>query len=200
MSTNGTPLTPPPFLIRRLRDLPAQPLSDGEGAVRDIFTDAPTHGDLRWMLQLVEIRGAGAKLHTPNDTEQLIVGFSGPQVTVGAERGHPLRRNRPLTRSASVLEFRRPMLRVSGASRLLNLAYRAGVVAPTYTFEDLDGPVTLSADVRVLVVLKGEVTIAGETAGARTAVVLHRPETQEAHAVDARVLCLRVADEEAPAA
>lgn len=194
MTTPGTtPDASSPFLIRDLDDVPPQPLTEGAGSLKDLWAEAARGQDLRWLLRQVEVRGTAAKMHAPADTAQLIVGLSGPQVSVGVRRGAPLRREKVLTHAPAVVDFHRPLVRVAGASKLLTLSYRPAETSPSFTFETIDGELALDPDVRALIALRGEVEYAGGTVAGKSVLVLPHAADDRLRARGARVLLLRIA-------
>jgi len=194
MTTPGTtPDASSPFLIRDLDDVPPQPLSEGTGSLKDLWAEAAHGQDLRWLLRQVEIRGTAAKMHAPADTAQLIVGLSGPQVSVGVRRGAPLRREKVLAHDTAVVDFHRPLVRVAGASKLLTLSYHPAETSPSFTFETIEGERVLDPDVRVLIALRGELSYADGTVSGRSVLVLPRAADGPVRASGARVLLLRLA-------
>jgi hypothetical protein len=182
-----------PVVRRRLTELPRQPLPRGGGSTRDVWSEPGPDGEPAWTLQLVELRGQSGALGTPADSEQLTVGLSGPQVTIaGAGRGIRLRRGQPLRHRAATVEYRRPLVRTSGPSRVLTLSYRPELVEPEFAFDTMDGVVALPPDTRVAIVLQGELRYEGVQIPPDAALVLGGGSRRLATSAAARLLILRV--------
>jgi hypothetical protein len=173
------------------RDLPRQSLHDGRGTVREVHVETAPGLDLRWQLQLVELKGPRGTLVAPADTHQRIVGLAGPQVVVGDAGEHrtALGRDRALLRRSHTIVFQRPRLRVAGASTVLVLTYAAAVVPPRFSFRTLDDPAELSGTALVLL-LQGDLRIDGIEATRQAAVLMDPHAAHEVAASAARVLTL----------
>lgn len=179
-----------PRLIR-FRDLPRQPLHDGRGVVREIWSESAPGLDLRWQLQLVELKGPGGSLVAPAGTHQRIVGLTGPQVAVGdADRRSALRRDHALLLRSSTVVFQRPRLRVAGASMVLVLTFADVAVPPMFTFHDIDGAIALPSGTRLLLNLQGELRLGGVEATRQAAVLLDPRTDPRGQGASARVLAL----------
>jgi hypothetical protein len=198
MSTSPTPgheeeLRRGHVVQRRLTELPRQPLLRGGGTVRDVWTQSGPGAEFAWTLQLVEVRGQSGALDTPAGSEQLTVGLSGPQVTLeGPGRGIRLRRGQPLRHQSATVEYRRPLVRASGPSRVLTLSHRPDLGEPGFAFLEVDGVVALPPDVRVAIVLHGELRYEGLQVPADTALVLRGGGERLATSTAARLLTLTV--------
>ncbi|WP_159499305.1 hypothetical protein [Microbacterium sp. 18062] len=180
-----------PAGLIRFRDLPRQPLQEGRGTVRGIWTETDPGLDLRWHLQLVELKGPGGSLLAPAGTHQRIVGLSGPQVAVGAFDHHAvLRRDRAVLLRSSTLSFQRPRLRVTGASMVLVLTFAAVAVPPMFSFQEIDGSADLPTGTRVLLALQGDVRLDGVEVPRQAVALLDGGPDHRAHASSARVLVL----------
>lgn len=194
MTENGTPLhsveqsDDRPRLLS-FRDLPPQPLPEGRATVRDIHVATGPGLDLRWQLQLVELKGPRATLFTPAGTHQRVVGLSGPQVSVSeaSGRGAPLGRDREMSLRSSAIAFQRPRLRVTGASMVLVLTFVATTPPPRLAFRTLEDPADLAAASLVLL-LRGELRIADVEATRQSAVLLVPGAAYPVSASGARVL------------
>jgi hypothetical protein len=173
------------------RALPRQALPEGRGTVREIHVETAPGLDLRWQLQLVELKGPRGTFAAPAGTHQRIVGLSGPQVAVGdtVERSAALGRDRALLVRSHTVVFQRPRLRVAGASVVLVLTFDATVVPPRFTFRTLDDPAEI-AGTALLLLLQGDVRIAGIEASRQSALLLDPRAAHEVSASAARVLTL----------
>jgi hypothetical protein len=179
-----------PRLIR-FRDLPRQSLHEGKGVVREIWTETDPGLNLRWQLQLIELRGPGGSLVAPAGTHQRIVGLSGPQVAIGdADRSSSLGRDRALLVRSSTVVFQRPRLRVAGASTVLVLTFAAVAVPPMFSFHDLNGSVDLPSGSRAVLNLKGDLRVGGVDAPRQAALLLDPRADRPGQASSARVLVL----------
>ena len=173
------------------RDLPRQPLHDGRGTVREVHAETAPGLDLRWQLQLVELKGPRGTLVAPADTHQRIVGLSGPQVVVGdaGDRRTALGRDRALLLRSHTMVFQRPRLRVAGASTVLVLTFAAAVVPPRFSFRTLDDRAELSGTA-LLLLLQGDLRIDGIEATRQSALLLDPRAAHRVSASAARVLTL----------
>lgn len=190
-----------PFVVRRLSDLPRHPLPRGTGTVRDVWTHSAPRADHGWVLQLIELRGQSGALDTPPGSEQLTVGLSGPQVTIegstpggrSSAGGVRLRRGQPLRHQAPAVEYRRPLVRTSGTSRVLTLSYRPDRYAPEFVFATAHEVATFPPDTRVAIVLQGALREEGVEVGPDTAIVRRGASPLAATSPGARLLLLTVA-------
>jgi hypothetical protein len=173
MTTTSASQPPHPPQIVDFGRLPRQPLQHGEGGTREIWTASMPGLDLLWQLKLLELRGHTATLHAPADTHQLVVGMSGPQVLAGpVKRQLPLRRDQAMLVRSPTAQFRRPRLRMAGASRVLILTFVGGGLDPAFSFDTLTGPATLTADTRAVIVLEGTLELADAAVPPESALIL----------------------------
>ncbi|MBZ4487901.1 hypothetical protein LQ938_12555 [Microbacterium sp. cx-55] len=196
MTENGIELRSPagshdlPRLVP-FRGLPRQPLQDGRGTVREIHVETAPGLDLRWQLQLVELKGPRATLLAPAGTHQRIVGLSGPQVSVGdaVDRVAALGRDRALSVRSPTIVFQRPRLRVAGASVVVVLTAAASGPPPRLSFRTLDDPTDL-VGISLVLLLQGELRVDGVEAARQSALLLDPRTTSHVTASAARVLTL----------
>jgi hypothetical protein len=193
VAPDETPRTPH-FEIRRFASLRPHHLDAGTGTVRDVWADSRPGKSLRWMLSLLELRGPRARQLAPAGTEQLIIGLSGPQVRIGASPGVPLRRDHALRHTEGPVEMQRPLIRVTGASRILSLAFNPRLVSATTAFATLDGEVSVPGTTTAVAVVNGELEYAGERLGPGSALIFRSPPQELAQAKKARVISLEIAD------
>ncbi|KAA9133667.1 hypothetical protein [Microbacterium caowuchunii] len=173
------------------RDLPRRPLDEGTGTLRRIWAEEGTASGRRWQVQLIELKGAGGAFLAPDHTHQRIVGLSGPQVALGdPEHSTALRRDSALLVRSSAVSFRRPRLRVTGVSTLLVLSFAALAVPPMLSFHTLDGTTEVPIGTRVLLHLRGDLTVDGVPADRQAALLLDPRAAHRAVASGARVLAV----------
>lgn len=178
----------PPHVVDVGR-LPRQPLADGDGATRDIWTVSTPGLDLVWQLKLLELRGHAARLRSPAQTHQLVVGLSGPQVLAGpTDRQLPLRRDRAMLVRSPVAQFRRSRLRTVGASRVLVVSVAAEAREPRIVFDTLAGLSMLPRGTGALIVLDGRAVVDGESAPPDSAVIVDPMVGHSIEGVNARVV------------
>jgi len=163
--------------LLQLRSLPRRGLAAGGGHVREICGLRGPHGELHWMLQLVELRGPVGILHLAHEAAHVLAGIGGPQVDVGPGTGVGLRKERVLRHSGALLELRRPRLRAAELSRILVLSSVQSRATPALIFADLHGASVLPDETRAVVVRSGQVSLGGTTAAAMEALVLPPTET-----------------------
>lgn len=173
--------------LLRFGDLAPQPLHAGKGTLREVWTAAGPGLELRWQLQLVELKGPMGVLTAPADTHQLVVGLGGPQVSIGQVA---LRRDRALAVRAATVEFRRPRLRVTGASSMLVLTYPAASEPPVFTFLDLDGPASFPVGTHMLVALQGALRLAAFDVPRQSVVILDAERAFEGDTTSAHILAM----------
>jgi len=151
--------------------------------------------DFIWQLKMLELRGPTATLHAPAHTHQLVVGMSGPQVLAGpVKRQLPLRRDQAMLVRSSTAMFRRPRLRMAGASRVLVLTFVSEGPDPTFSFDTLSGAASLPADTRAVIVLEGALDLAGESVPSESALIMAAGAPRSVVGGSARLVILSLDD------
>ncbi|QYF74482.1 hypothetical protein [Cryobacterium sp. PAMC25264] len=195
MTTTSASQPPHPHQIVHFGRLPRLPLEEGEGGTREIWTASVPGLDFIWQLKLVELRGPTATLHAPSHMHQLVVGMSGPQVLAGpVNRQLPLRRDQAMLVRSPTTVFRRPRLRMAGASRVLVLTFVSDGPDPTFSFDTFSGVATLPPDTRAVIVLEGALDLAGEAVPSESALILAARAPRPLVVGNARVVILSLDD------
>lgn len=169
----------------------------GEGGSREICSSWGHGGELRWTLQIVELRGPVGIAALPLGALHLIAGVAGPQIAIGPAPHVGLPKERVLTYAGPDLEFRRPALRAGEPSRVAVLSALRPRPSVRLVFEEIQGREPLRAGARAAVLRAGSLSVDGIRAAAPDALILPPVKLGIGEGAQARVL-LVVDEEDAP--